>query len=221
MDKPVDIELLAAHVRPIVGDNGALHPRTVDRIRPLLEAHPAPVALHLMGEPTVRLLNGPMAQLMGVPTDGPVAVPMHLLSPINAMAYTAMRTLYGSGSEAPFAHLVCMGWGAAPSALLWQVRHVGRAVGQPVLLSALIPLVPALGHGLAAPDPCPAMLARLTVREREVLRLLANDMGNEEVARVLHISVPTLVSHKSRILKKLGSRHALGLIGRLMPGLGG
>lgn len=220
MDKPVDIELLAAHVRPIVGDNGALHPRTVDRIRPLLDAHPAPVALHLMGEPTVRMLNGPMAQLMGVPTDGPVAVPMHLLSPINAMAYTAMRTLYGSGSEAPFAHLVCMGSGAAPSALLWQVRHVGRAVGQPVLLSALIPLVPALGDGPAAPDPCPALLARLSGREREVLRLLANDMGNEEVARVLHITINTLATHKKSIMRKLGARNMLGLLGKMIPSVG-
>lgn len=220
MENPIDIDFLAARLRPIVGDNGALHPRTLDRIRPLVEAHPAPVALHLPGEHTVRLINGPMALLAGVDTHGPVAVPMHVLSPINALACCAMQAHFGSGSQAPFAHVVCLGQGLAPKALLWQVRHVGRAVGQAVLLSTLIPLVPALGAGPATPHPCHALLARLTAREREVLRLLANDLGNDEVANELHISINTLATHKKSIMRKLGTRNMLGLLGKMAPSVG-
>lgn len=47
-------------------------------------------------------------------------------------------------------------------------------------------------------------LARLTRREVEVLRLLAQGLSNHEIAQKLFISAKTASVHVSRILAKLG-----------------
>jgi DNA-binding CsgD family transcriptional regulator len=44
----------------------------------------------------------------------------------------------------------------------------------------------------------------LSPRERQVLRLLASDKGNKEIALALSISVRTVESHRRRIMEKLG-----------------
>jgi DNA-binding NarL/FixJ family response regulator len=45
----------------------------------------------------------------------------------------------------------------------------------------------------------------LTLREREVLRLVADGHGNEEIATILYISTNTVRTHVARILKKIGA----------------
>lgn len=62
----------------------------------------------------------------------------------------------------------------------------------------------------------------LTVREKEVLRLIGLGLTNVEIGRVLHLSVRTVESHRAHLQRKLGTmrradlvRHAaaLGLLG--------
>lgn len=60
-----------------------------------------------------------------------------------------------------------------------------------------------LGRDLAAPSES----SRLSPREREVLRLLAEGMSNREIGRTLFISVGTTKSHLESIARKLGTSH--------------
>jgi DNA-binding NarL/FixJ family response regulator len=66
----------------------------------------------------------------------------------------------------------------------------------------------AAGGGMVTFDP---ELDQLTPREREVLRLIARGYAYKEVARELSISVKTVESHVSAVLRKLqlSSRHQL------------
>jgi DNA-binding NarL/FixJ family response regulator len=63
----------------------------------------------------------------------------------------------------------------------------------------------------AAPPATDPELEQLTPREREVLRLIARGYAYKEVARDLEISVKTVESHVSSVLRKLqlSSRHQL------------
>ncbi|MGH9036576.1 MAG: response regulator [Acidimicrobiia bacterium] len=74
---------------------------------------------------------------------------------------------------------------------------------------------PTLGAALLAePAPPPAASSddRLTDREREVLRLLADGYTNAEVARELFLSVRTIESYRTHIQHKLGLRGRAELV---------
>jgi len=86
---------------------------------------------------------------------------------------------------------------------------------------------PELGARLVSADTEAAKLADadpLSDREREVLRLLALGHTNQEIAKMLYISVRTAETHRAHIMQKLGFssraelvRHALGH-GLIEPG---
>jgi DNA-binding NarL/FixJ family response regulator len=86
----------------------------------------------------------------------------------------------------------------------------GDAVFSPRLAGFVLDAFAAAGAGsasaLADPD-----LDQLTPREREVLRLIARGYAYKEVARRLSLSVKTVETHVSTVLRKLhlSSRHEL------------
>jgi DNA-binding NarL/FixJ family response regulator len=64
-----------------------------------------------------------------------------------------------------------------------------------------------LGGYLSRKAPVPAGKVgqpRLTEREREIIRLLADGMTSKEAATHLHISIRTVESHRNNISRKLG-----------------
>ena len=46
----------------------------------------------------------------------------------------------------------------------------------------------------------------MTVREREVLTMLARGLSNDEIAGAIHLGEPTVRTHVGRIYAKLGAR---------------
>ncbi len=93
------------------------------------------------------------------------------------------------------------------------VRRVtmGDAVFSPMLAGFVLDAyatLPAAGEEQPSFDP---ELDQLTLREREVLRLIARGYTYKEIARELYISVKTVESHVSSVLRKLqlSTRHQL------------
>lgn len=52
----------------------------------------------------------------------------------------------------------------------------------------------------------------LSRREKEVLRLIAEEKTNEEIAALLFLSKRTIDSHRQHLLEKLGARNTAGLL---------
>lgn len=53
--------------------------------------------------------------------------------------------------------------------------------------------------------------ARLSKREIEILRYLADGLSSRAIARALHVSVRTVDNHRARVLQKLGAEGAADL----------
>jgi DNA-binding NarL/FixJ family response regulator len=54
--------------------------------------------------------------------------------------------------------------------------------------------------------------SRLSSREREIVKLVAESKSNKEVAEILHISVKTVESHRAHIMEKLGLHSVTELV---------
>ena len=93
--------------------------------------------------------------------------------------------------------------GASPDGLVEVIRsvHQGRTPCSPGVVASVLARIAALSG--MRPDPPQRKVEPLTLREREVLALLAAGLGNKEVGRRLRITVQTVKNHVHRILEKL------------------
>ncbi len=78
----------------------------------------------------------------------------------------------------------------------------GHNVAAPTVTRRLVQHFVATGPRIADATP----LNALTARERDVLKLIAEGLSNQEIAGRLVISEGTVKTHVSRILAKLGLR---------------
>ena len=92
-----------------------------------------------------------------------------------------------------------------PAELVEGVRVVARG---DALLAASVTrrLLDRFVHALPGPEDTPPSLDALTEREVEVLRLVASALTNAEIAERLYVSEPTVKTHVSSVLRKLGLR---------------
>ncbi len=98
---------------------------------------------------------------------------------------------------------------AEPDVVADAVRSV--AAGHGTIADSLTKRV--LGELVSRRRTQPVTAARadelLTARERDIVRLLAEGMSNDEIARALVVETSTVKSHLARILPKLGVRSRL------------
>ncbi|MEC4019339.1 response regulator transcription factor [Streptomyces sp. H27-D2] len=109
-----------------------------------------------------------------------------------------------------------LGKGAEPGELLAAIRiaAAGDALLSPVATKGLIARFLAQGGDSdAGPSgPAAARLATLTVREREVLVLVAGGLSNDEIGERLAVSPLTVKTHVNRAMAKLGARDRAQLV---------
>jgi DNA-binding NarL/FixJ family response regulator len=105
-----------------------------------------------------------------------------------------------------------LGKGAEPDELIAAIRTVAR--GDALLSPAATKSV--ITSFLSQPDeqrqPDPGRLAALTVREREVVALVASGLSNDEIAERLVVSPATAKTHVNRAMTKLGARDRAQLV---------
>jgi two-component system, NarL family, response regulator NreC len=93
----------------------------------------------------------------------------------------------------------------APSDLLQALREVGRGGTyiSPAIGGMVVEAVRTRPHEAAEP---------LSLREREVLQLVAEGKTNKEIAGILEVSFKTVDCHRARLMEKLGVRGTAGLV---------
>jgi two-component system nitrate/nitrite response regulator NarL len=89
--------------------------------------------------------------------------------------------------------------------------HAGEAWIDRALLASLLTDL-ASGRASQASDPETAKIALLTVREREVIRLVGAGLKNKHIAERLCISETTVRHHLTSIFQKLGVEDRLALV---------
>lgn len=94
------------------------------------------------------------------------------------------------------------------------VEGIGTVAAGEALLAPTLTrrLIEEHTRGPAPVDGVPAVLEALTVRELEVLRLVARGLGNDEVAAELVVSEATVKTHVNRVLAKTGRRTRVQLV---------
>jgi DNA-binding NarL/FixJ family response regulator len=197
-----DHHLFRAGVRSALGDAVEL----------VGEADEVPAAIELIEErlPDVVLLD------VHMPAGGGRAV-IEAIHP----SHPDVRFLALSVSDAPEDVIAVIRAGArgyvtktiSGPELIQAIRRVagGDAVFSPRLAGFVLDAFSSMPPGSELPGPFDPELDNLSPREREVLRLIARGYTYKETARELVISVKTVESHVSAVLRKLqlSTRHEL------------
>ncbi len=55
-------------------------------------------------------------------------------------------------------------------------------------------------------------IQKLTRREKEILRLIVEEMTTDEIADKLHIGATTVISHRKSLLRKLNAKNTAGIV---------
>src|SRR5207245_2578558 len=84
-----------------------------------------------------------------------------------------------------------------------QPVHGGHGLLCPAVTRRLISLVAGDSDAGARTDHARARMATLTPREHDVALAVGRGHANAEIAAALHLSVPTVKAHVSRLLDKL------------------
>jgi DNA-binding NarL/FixJ family response regulator len=170
------------------------------------EAHDAAQAMHLLEElrPDVMLMD------MSLPGKNGLEV----LKDIGTLSPQTLVLIISMHDETLFAERVIRAGGRGyimkvegPDKIILAIRKIlsgGISVSDRVASQIL--------HALSGSTRSQSPVSTLTDREFAVYQLLGHGKDPHEIARVLHLSIKTVDTHRHRIGKKLGLRNATELI---------
>ena len=84
-----------------------------------------------------------------------------------------------------------------------ELVHAGDGMLSPAITRRLISLVARDSDAAARTDRARDCMAKLSPREHDVALAVGRGLANAEIAAALHLSVPTVKAHVSRLLDKL------------------
>ncbi len=210
---PVSVVIVDDHAMFRAGVRAELAASGADRVRVLAEAADVDSAVAAIAEhrPQVVLLD------VHLPGGGGVEVMRRLAAPTAATSAVGTRFLALSVSDAAEDVIGTIRGGARGYVTKTitgpeLVSAIGRVAGGDAVFSPRLAgfVLDAFAGSIdvAAVDED---LDRLTEREREVMRLIARGYAYKEVAKELFISIKTVETHMSNVLRKLqlSSRHEL------------
>lgn len=195
-------------MRVLIADD---HRMVCDGLRAVLER----VGIEVVGEaatgrqaltevrrlrPDVVIMDIGMPELNGIDATKQLMAELHGLK-VLALSMNADRRYVLAMLEAGASGYLLKS--SASDELLIALDAVGR--GETYLSPAIAGSVVARAlHG--TPAPRAGDERRLTIREREVLQLVAEGKSSKEIAVILHIAVATVETHRRQIVEKLNLR---------------
>lgn len=201
--KQIRVLVADAHT-PIRGEIRALLDKRTE-LKIIAEASDGPEALRLIRkhQPDVALIESAISRLNGFEVAARVKkefpqVHVIVLSPHadeeclrQALVCGAAGYLTTNASAAELA--------AAIKSVAEGKKHVSSAATKPLMETA---------ERRAVKDTC----ARLTIRQREILKLITEGNSTKQIALVLHISVKTVETHRRLLANRVGIHHTAGLV---------
>jgi DNA-binding NarL/FixJ family response regulator len=161
------------------------------------------VALALRERPDVCILDVAMPRMTGLEATVEIRTHAPEIAVLVLSMYDDERYLFEALQAGAAGYVLKR---EADQALVEAVRAVGR--GEPFLTNAAERSL--VREWMA--DDSTGPQEPLTLREREVLKLIAEAHTNREIGELLHLSSKTVESHRANLLRKLGMRDRVELV---------
>ncbi|MEA2191280.1 MAG: hypothetical protein QOI73_1401 [Solirubrobacteraceae bacterium] len=161
------------------------------------------VALALRERPDICVLDVQMPRLTGLQATVEIRAQAPDISVLVLSMHDDERYLYEALQAGAAGYVLKR---EADTALVAAVRAVAR--GEPFMTNAA-------ERSLVREwmeDDSSGPVEPLTLREREVLKLIAEAHTNREIGEVLHLAEKTIESHRANLLRKLGMRDRVELV---------
>ena len=161
------------------------------------------VALALRERPDICVLDVAMPKMTGLQATVEIRIHAPEISVLVLSMHDDERYLYEALQAGAAGYVLKR---EADTVLVDAVRAVAR--GEPFMTNAI-------ERSLVREwmqDDSTGPVEPLTLREREVLKLIAEAHTNREIGEVLHLAEKTVESHRANLLRKLGMRDRVELV---------
>jgi DNA-binding NarL/FixJ family response regulator len=193
------MKLLVAHEHPLMRDGlKAILERAGFELVAVAASGDETVTLALEHRPCVTIMSGALSEADSVATTRRLKAEL----PVNRIIALRDHERSQLGLDMLEAGATtCLQGSATTSELLGALRALDCCQGPPPKTASHLNAAPRFGERSSSERS-----RRLTQREREVLKLLAEGHSSKEIAQRLAVAVPTVETHRRQIVDKVGIR---------------